>query len=70
MTCCPTIEQTFVNESTTTVPYTGNKPTVTVAYLIDGVWQAAGVATPITITETEVVVDHGGNQTGVIKLVQ
>ena len=71
VTCCNTIEQTFVNATSTTIPYTGNKPTVTVAYLIDGVWQAAGVATPITITDSEVVVDHGGiNSTGVIKLVQ
>ncbi len=70
MTCCPTIEQTFVNVPTVTVLYTGNKPTVTVTYLIDGVWQAAGVATPIVITDSEVQVDNGGNATGVVKLVQ
>jgi len=70
MTCCDTILQTFVNVPTVSVPYVGNKPTVTVSYLIDGVWQAAGVATPITITDSSVEIDNGGNATGVVKLVQ
>jgi len=71
MNCCPTILQTFVNVPTVTVPYVGNKPTVSVSYLIDGIWQAAGVTTPIVITDSEVIVDNGGiNSTGVIKLVQ
>jgi hypothetical protein len=70
LTCCPTILQTFVNVPTVTVSYVGNKPTVTVSYLVDGVWYAAGVATPIVITDSEVQIDNGGNQTGVVKLVQ
>lgn len=70
MICCDVILTTFVNQPTVTVPYTGNRPIVSVTYLIDGVWQAAGVATPITITDTDVVVDNGGEMTGVIKIVQ
>lgn len=70
MICCDAILTTFVNQPTVTVPYTGNRPTVSVTYLIDGIWQAAGVATPITITDTDVVVDNGGNMTGVVKIVQ
>lgn len=69
MTCCDIITQTFVNESSTTVPYTGNRPTVTVSYLIDGVWQAF-VAAQVQLTDTNVIIDHGGVGTGVIKLVQ
>lgn len=69
MTCCPTIIQTFANESTTTVPFTGAKPTVTVSYLVDGVWIAIGVATNIKISDTQVVVDHGGPATGLVKLI-
>lgn len=69
MTCCDIITQTFVNEAVTTVPYNGNRPTVTVSYLIDGVWQAF-VAVQVQLTDTDVIVDHSGPSTGVVKLVQ
>jgi hypothetical protein len=69
VTCCDPILTPFVNEATTTIPYTGTKPTVSVSYLIDGVWQAF-VASVITLLSGSVVVDHGGLSTGVIKIVQ
>lgn len=76
-TCCIITLTPFVNQVTTTVPYSGNKPTVTVSYLIGGVWQAIGVATVVTFGVASVTVDHGASgaddvsgQTGVIKFVQ
>lgn len=73
-TCCDIILTTFTNQTLSIIPYSGDRPTVSVAYLIDGIWQAMGVATNIkfknTITGTKVVVDHGGIASGVIKLVQ
>lgn len=70
MTCCIVTIMPFVNQAATTIPYSGNKPTVTVSYLINGVWQALGVATVQQIDNTEVRIDHGGIGTGVIKFVQ
>lgn len=56
-------------ESITTVPYTGAKPTVTVAYLqTDGTLLIHGVMSQINITTTDVVIDHGGLASGVVKL--
>lgn len=69
-TCCETTIIPFVNQSSTTVPYSGDKPTVTVSYLIGGVWQALGVMTSIVYGLASVTVDHGGVNTGVIKMVQ
>ena len=70
MTCCTQILQPFTNESTTTVPYSGDKPTVSVSYFIDGVWQAMGVMTNWILTATGITVDHGGPATGIVKLIQ
>lgn len=70
MSCCQITIVPFVNEESTTVPYTGNKPTVSAYYQIDGVWSAAGVMTPITYTNSTVTVNHGGPGTGLVKLVQ
>lgn len=69
MSCCAESITTFAGVSSTTVPYSGNKPMVTVLYMVDGVWTAAGVFTSIKITETQVIVDHGGVATGIIKLI-
>jgi hypothetical protein len=56
-------------ESVTTVPYTGAKPTVSVAYLqADGTLLVQGVMSQINITTTDVVIDHGGAFSGVVKL--
>lgn len=70
MSCCTINITPFVNQPSTTVPYSGNKPTVSVYYNIDGVWQAAGVATPITYGAASVTVNHGGDATGIVKLIQ
>lgn len=78
-TCCTITTQPFVNQSTTMVGWTGNRPTVTVTYFIDGVWTAIGVVPVIRIVgdgvipgpvDSAVIVDHGGPSTGVVKLVQ
>lgn len=70
MPCCVVTITPFVNQSTTTIPYSGTRPTVTVSYLIDGVWQVF-VAVVTTLLVGSVMVDHGGpGQTGIIKMVQ
>jgi len=66
--CCTITTVPFVNQSSTTVPYTGDKPTVSTYYLIDDVWQTA--ATVVTYGASSVTVEHGGASTGVIKLTQ
>lgn len=68
MTCCNVTIQTFAGEAVTTMEYIGVRPTVEALYLIDGTWQT--VASVITITDTQVIVDHGGISTGAIKLIQ
>lgn len=69
MPCCQISLTPFVNESTTTVPYSGDRPTVSVSYLIDGIWQVF-VGTVVKLLAGSVVVDHGGPATGVLKIVQ
>jgi hypothetical protein len=68
MTCCEVTYTPFTNQATTTVPYSGNRPTVTVSYLIDGIWQVF-VASVYKLLAGSVVIDHGGTSTGVVKLV-
>lgn len=71
MICCaPNITQ-FAAEFITTVPYVGTRPTVSVIYLQpDGTFLQAGVFTQINFTTTDVIVDHGGQSSGYIKLLQ
>lgn len=69
MTCCNVILEPFVNQSTTTIPYSGTRPTVSVSYFIDGVWQVF-VASVVTLFAGSIVVDHGGLSTGVVRVVQ
>ena len=69
MTCCTITITPFVSESVTTIPYTGERPTVTVSYLIEGIWQVF-VAAVVKLLAGSVVVDHGGPATGVVKIVQ
>lgn len=70
MSCqCQTVYQTFVNETESTVPFTGSVPTVTVAYLIDGEWLVS-VATVVKLQAGQVFIAHGGPSTGVIKIMQ
>lgn len=71
MSCCATTITPFNNVATSTVPYSGLRPTVDVLYLQpDNTWLAAGVFTQVEITPTEVVVTHGGLSSGLIKLLQ
>lgn len=79
MTCCTVTYKPFANQSITTLPWAGNRPTVTVSYLVDGVWMAMGVQTVITMVgspdpsspiDPVVRIDHGGPATGVVKMVQ
>jgi hypothetical protein len=79
MTCCQTTYKPFANVSQTILPWSGNRPTVSVSYLVDGIWMAMGVQTvitfvggegPETTTDPAIVIDHGGPATGVVKMVQ
>lgn len=69
MPCCEPIYHSFVNESVSNVPFNGNVPTVTIAYLVAGQWNIS-VATSVTMAGGIVTVDHGGSATGIIKIVQ
>lgn len=70
MPCCNVTILPFVNVSTTVIPYTGDRPTVSVSYFVDGVWYALGVESVVQINPTNVTVTHGGLSTGTIKLTQ
>jgi hypothetical protein len=71
MTCCNQNITTFINQLVSTVPYTGVRPIVDVAYLQpDNTFQTAGIFTQIEITPTDVIVSHGSLSSGVIKLLQ
>lgn len=70
-TCCTPDITPFLNVSTTVIPYTGTRPTVTVAYLQpDGTLLFNGVFTQIDIIGGVVTVDHGGPQSGYVTLLQ
>lgn len=68
MSCCEYIYRTFVNEAVTTIAYTGDVPTVSILYLIDGEW-TMGVAQVIKLVGGNIVIDHGGISTGVAKII-
>jgi len=71
MSCCTITILPFAAALTTTIPYTGDKPTVSVIYLqADNTFLIAGVFTQINYIGSEVVVDHGGLASGYIKLLQ
>lgn len=71
MTCCNVTIQPFAMEAVTTVPYTGVKPTVSVAYLqSDGTLLVQGVMSQIDFQPTEFIIDHGGLASGIIKILQ
>lgn len=70
MSCCSTTIQPFASEAITTVPYTGTRPTIIVAYLQpDGTLLFNGVFTQINFTATDFIIDHGGLASGIVKLV-
>lgn len=71
MTCCDQNTTTFVNQSVTTLPYNGEygeHPLVEVVYLMGEEWIQQGVFTQIKIEPGQIVIDHGGPATGIIKL--
>lgn len=68
MACCDAIYRTFVNEAVTTIPFSGAVPTTTVMYLIEGEW-TLGVAQVVKILGGNVIVDHGGVMTGIVKII-
>lgn len=71
MTCCSVNITPFNQVATTTINFTGQKPTVSVIYLQpDNTFLIAGVFTQINIAGNQVVVDHGGPASGYIKLMQ
>jgi hypothetical protein len=71
MTCCSTNITRFLLATTTTINFTGQKPTVSVIYLQpDGSFLVAGVFTQINVIGNQVVVDHGGVASGYVKLIQ
>lgn len=70
-TCCDQNMTNFVNQSVTTIAYGGeygDHPLVEVVYFIGGQWIQSGVFTNIKIEPGQIVVDHGGPASGVIKL--
>lgn len=69
MICCPVTTIPFANQSVTVVPYTGERPVVSVAYLnADNTFTLAGIMTNIVFTSTNFTIDHGGPASGIIKL--
>jgi len=71
MSCCKESIFSFVNQATTSVGYTGAKPTIQVLYLQpDGSFVQSGIFTQIQITATDIIIDHGGLATGTVKLLQ
>lgn len=73
MTCCTTTTIPFVNEAVTTVPYTGTRPSIEVAYLNpDNTYTlgGAGIFSQITFNATNFVIDHGGVSSGIVKLLK
>lgn len=74
MTCCTTTTIPFANETSTTVNYTGTRPTIEVAYLNpDGVSYtlgSMGISTLVTFTGNSFTIDHGGLASGLIKLLK
>lgn len=71
MNCCTVNIQSFVLETITTVPWAGLRPTISVAYLqADGTFLEAGVSTQIDFTPTDVIINHGGPATGLVKILQ
>lgn len=69
MPCCTLNIIPFSNEIITTIAYSGNKPTVSVIYLQDdNSFLLAGLFTKINITESNIIIDHGGPSNGLVKL--
>jgi hypothetical protein len=71
MSCCTVNITSFASEAITTIPWSGVRPTIDVAYLqADGTFLQMGVFTQINFTTTDVIIDHGGTASGYVKLIQ
>lgn len=68
MACCELNTVNFVNVATTTIPYVGEKPLIQVSYYDGTSWVFNGVFTSIKIEPTQIVIDHGGLATGIVKI--
>lgn len=76
MSCCTPIIKTFLSETETVIPYPsssqdiyGPAPTVKVLYLIEGEYvESTGFLTAISLHENQIVVNHGGSASGIIKI--
>lgn len=76
MSCCPSISKTFFNEEATTITYPqsykalyGPIPTIKVLYLQDGEYiEGTGFLTNIAVNSEQIVINHGGPASGVIKI--
>lgn len=71
MCCCnQTLSFPFFSVANTSIPYTGEMPGVIVGYLQeDGSYTQSGEFTYVKITQTHIEVDHGGVQSGIIKVI-
>ena len=70
-TCCDLNTTNFVNQSVTTIAYNdelGEHPLIEVIYYNGANWSQQGVFTQIRKEVGQIVVDHGGPATGIIKL--
>lgn len=78
MPCCNPTISTFFNEAVTTIAYGpalqathGQAPKVTVLYWDGTQYVAAGIFTSVkfdTYPVSEIIVDHGGVSTGILKI--
>lgn len=69
MPCCEVTYQTFTNQSVTTIPWTAtDKPIVQVAYQQEDGTYNFSFFTNIKRTPTQIIIDHGGPATGVVKI--
>lgn len=58
-------------EAITRVPWTGTRPTVSVAYLqTDGTFLVQGMFTQIDFQPTEFIINHGGPASGYVSVKQ
>jgi hypothetical protein len=76
MNCCEPIISTFLNETETVIPFPasaqdiyGELPTVKILYLQDGEYiEGTGFITNIKLDDGEIIINHGGEATGIIKI--
>lgn len=69
MTCCEHTYVNFANQSVTSVPWTLTaNPVIEVLYQQPNGTYDFAVFTNIKRTPTQIIVDHGGPATGVIKI--